>query len=262
MTENINTALGSLEIYAKLILSGLGFMLAAMVIVFVLYRLVSSLVKPTGKFARMVRVAFGAIYVLILLLAISLAAESLGYDVASFTGIGILLVITGAVIVFFLIPFLPRVPFNIGDLVSVRGKMGTVEAITSYQTVLRSFDGRLIYIPNVLTFSTDIENYSSLPNRRIDMAVEVHAHDNLEAGRQLMLDAMLADDRVLADPAPSVFITGMEKGLITLQAYCWVSNANWFSTRDALIVDITSRLQKADDVEPALYEVAVRNIDL
>ncbi|MFK8043098.1 mechanosensitive ion channel family protein [Congregibacter sp.] len=262
MTENIDTALGSLEIYAKLILSGLGFMLAAMVIVFVLYRAVSSFVKPTGKFARMVRVAFGAIYVLILLLAVSLAAESLGYDVASFTGIGILLVITGAVVVFFLIPFLPRVPFNVGDLVSIRGHMGNIEAITSYQTVLRTFDGRLIYIPNVLTFSTDIENYSTVPNRRVDVSIQIHAHDNLEAGRQLMLDAMLSDDRVRADPAPSVFVTNIDKGLVTLQAYCWTTNADWFPTRDALIVDITGRLQRADDVELALYEVAVRNIDL
>ena len=70
-----------------------------MLLVFLLYRLVSSLIKPTGKLARMVLVAFGAIYVLIILLAIMLAAERFGYDVSGIAGIAILVVMVGAVVI-------------------------------------------------------------------------------------------------------------------------------------------------------------------
>ena len=257
MKEELNAALGSLEGWGTLIFSGLGFMLGAMLLVFLLYRLVSSLIKPRGKLARMVQVVFGAVYVLILLLAIMLAAQRFGYDVSGIAGIAILAVIVGAVVVFFAIPFLPRLPFMIGDLVLIRGTMGIVEGITTYQTVLRTFDGRLVYIPNMLVLGSDIQNYSTVPTRRVELVVEIHTTDNVETARQLMVSAMQDDARVLAEPAPAVFVTGLERGVITLAGYCWASNADWFPAQDALIVDIVSRVNAAEGVALVQRELRV-----
>jgi small conductance mechanosensitive channel len=258
--QDMEKTLGSLESYAGLIASGLGFMLGAMLMVFLLYKLVSSVIKPRGKIARMVRVAFGAVYVLILLLAVVLAAENLGYDVSGIAGIAILITMVGAVIVFFAIPFLPRLPFLMGDLILVRGTLGVVESITTYQTVLRTFDGRLVFIPNMLLAGSDIQNYSTVPNRRVDLAVEVHSGDDIEVARQLMLGAMQDDARVLVEPAPSVFVTGLDKGIVTLAGFCWVINADWLATRDALIVDVVTRVNATDNVRLVQRELVVRNL--
>jgi len=257
MTEELKAALGSLEGWGTLIFSGLGFMLGAMLLVFLLYRVVSLLIKPRGKIARMVRVAFGGIYVLILLLAIMLAAQRFGFDVSGIAGIAILSVIVGAVVVFFAIPFLPRLPFKSGDMVSIRGTLGIVEGITTYQTVLRTFDGGVVYIPNMLVLGSDIQNYSTVPVRRIDLTVELHVDDDIEVGRQLMLAAMKAHEQVLGDPEPSVFVTGMEKGIVSLLGLCWVNNADWFSTRDALIVEVVKRTNETDAVRPVLRELTL-----
>ncbi|WOJ97722.1 mechanosensitive ion channel [Congregibacter brevis] len=255
--NDLNTALGSLEGYAKLAVTGLGFMLVAMLVVFLLYRLVSSFVKPRGKIARMVRVAFGALYVMVILLAVMLAAEHLGYDMSGISGIAILVVIVGAVIAFFAIPFLPRLPFMIGDTVTIRGTMGIVDSITTYQTVLRTFDGRLVYIPNMVVLGSDIQNYSTVPVRRVDLTVQLHITDDIALGKQLCLSAMSADDRVLEDPAPAVFVTGMETGIVSLLGLCWVNNADWFATQDALIVSMAKALNDNDGVQPVVRELNV-----
>ncbi|WP_439106035.1 mechanosensitive ion channel family protein [Congregibacter sp.] len=253
----MNESLASLEVYARLIATGLGFLLGAMLIVFLLYKLVTSIIKPEGLAARMVSVAFGAIYVLIIVLAVLLAAEKLNYDVSGFAGIAILLVIVGAVIAFFAILFLPRLPFVIGDTVSIRGTMGVVDGITTYQTILRCFDGRLVYIPNMMMVGSDIQNYSTVPTRRVEVNVDLHVTDDIEVGRQLMLSAIAADERVLSEPAPAVFVTGMESGIISLLGLCWVNNADWFPTRDALIVDIAKRLNQTEGVRPVERELTV-----
>ncbi len=259
MQDQFNAAVASLQGYIGVVANGLGFMLGAMLIVFLLYKLVSSLIRPTGKVARMVQVAFGAVYVMIIVLAVILAAERSGYDVSGFAGIAILAVMVGAVVVFFMIPFLPRLPFTIGDLVTIRGSTGTVDAITTTQTVLRTFDGKLVYIPNVTMLGADIENYSTVPIRRIELKVEVHVDDDIEAGRQLMHTVMRAEERVLADPEPAVFVTGLEKGVVSLLGLCWVANADWFGTRDALIVEVAKGLNSTADVRPVIEEITVHS---
>jgi small conductance mechanosensitive channel len=147
----------------------------------------------------------------------------------------------------------------LGDTVTIRGTMGVVEGITTYQTVLRTFDGRLVYIPNVLVLGSDIQNYSAVPVRRVELHVEVHVDDDIEAARQLMLQAMHAEERVLDDPAPAVFVTGMEQGVVALLGLCWVENADWFGTRDALIVHVARLLRSTEGVRPVVRELTVRH---
>jgi len=145
----------------------------------------------------------------------------------------------------------------IGDMVSIRGTMGIVEGITTYQTVLKTFDGRLVYIPNVIVLGSDIQNYSTVPTRRVDLNVQLHSSDDIELGRSLMLEAMRSDERVLDDPAPAVFVTGLDTGIISLLGLCWVQNADWFPTRDALIVATARRINSSDGVRLVERELRV-----
>jgi small-conductance mechanosensitive channel len=72
-----------------------------------------------------------------------------------------------------------------------------------------------------------------------------------------MMGAMQDDERVLADPAPSVFVTGLDRGIMTLVGYCWVGNADWFATQDALIVEVVSRVNAAEAVALVQRELIV-----
>ena len=237
--DTAQEVLAQLSRYAELVIAGMLIMFGGMIAILLLYRLVASLVRPGGVFARVVKVAFGAIYALILVITILLAAQRLGYNVEGLAGIAILLVIVAAVIVFFLVPFLPRLPFVPGDMVRIRGVMGVVEAITAYQTVLRTFDGQTVYLPSALVMAGDISNYSQIPERRVELSVEVNAADDLARAKALLLEIMNSQETVMADPEPAVFITGVEDGRAGLLALCWVANADWFATRDALWLGVS-----------------------
>jgi small conductance mechanosensitive channel len=91
-----------------------------------------------------------------------------------------------------------------------------------------------------------VRNYSSIPNRRVELNVDIYAGDDIEQARSMLLKLMLGNEHVLVEPAPAVYVTSVTGERASLVAYCWVENANWFGARDALWVEL-SRMIAADD---------------
>ena len=118
--------------------------------------------------------------------------------------------------------------------------------MTTAQIVVRTFDGQTVFIPTPVALSSSVRNYSFIPNRRVEMNVDIYVGDDIEQARSLLLKLMSAHEHVLEDPAPVVYVTGLTGERASLVAYCWVENANWFGTRDALWVAL-SRVIAADD---------------
>jgi small conductance mechanosensitive channel len=257
MKEQLAPLLAQLSGYGGLIASILLVMFGGMLAVFLLYRMANSLIQPGGKYARAMQVGFGALYVMVLLLTILVAAEKIGLPVAGLAPVAILVVIVGAVIVFFILPFLPRLPFVTGDMVQIKDVMGTVEAMTTAQIVVRTFDGQTVFIPTPVALSSSVRNYSTIPNRRVELNVDIYAGDDIEQVRSLLLKLMSAHEHVLKDPAPAVYVTSITGERASLVAYSWVENANWFGTRDALWVALSSAISADDGLNLALPQMDI-----
>ena len=80
-------------------------------------------------------------------------------------------------------------------MVQIRDVMGIVEAMTTAQIVLRTFDGQTVFIPTPVALSSFVRNYSSTPNRRVELNVDIYAGDDIEQARSLLLKLMLAHKR-------------------------------------------------------------------
>ncbi|MEM1112959.1 MAG: mechanosensitive ion channel domain-containing protein [Pseudomonadota bacterium] len=251
--EQLQAILAKFNVWGDVLLSALLAMVGGIVLIFLLYRLVSKVVEPGSKYSRVVKVFFGGVYAMILVITVLVAAEAaLGYDLSGVGGIAMLVVIVGSVLVFFLLPFLPRLPFVPGDMVKIRDMIGTIDAITAYQVVIRTFDGQIVYMPTALAVASPIVNFSHTPNRRVELNLEVTGSSDIERARSIVLELMNNDHRTLADPAPAAFVTGAEDGKVTLFAFAWVANADWFPTRDALFVATVAALNADSTVDLAL----------
>jgi len=66
-----------------------------------------------------------------------------------------------------------RRPLRVGDIVKVKDYMGKVEEINLRDTILRTFQGQTVIIPNKEVFQNPIENFSRLGKRRIDLWIGV-----------------------------------------------------------------------------------------
>jgi len=73
-----------------------------------------------------------------------------------------------------------RRPFKIGDIIEIKDIMGKVTRINLRVTVIETFQGQEVYIPNSDVLQGAIYNFSVLQKRRIDLAVGVSYADDLE----------------------------------------------------------------------------------
>ena len=99
--------------YGSLITDSLYFIIVGILAIFILHKIASKFLYPYLNSTRLIKVAFGTLYVLILVVAVLMTLKGLGFDVKVMGKITILFVLVGAVVSFFLVPFLPRLPFKI-----------------------------------------------------------------------------------------------------------------------------------------------------
>lgn len=242
--------------YGSLVVNSLYFMVVGMLVIFLLYKFANLflgrflILKSRGK--RLKSVIFGTLYVLVFVITALLVLKRLGYDVAAIGQLAILVVLVGAVIAFFLVPFLPKLPFVIGNMVEISGVLGIVNSISTFHTTLRTLDGNNVYIPNALLMASRIVNYHQTPNRRIELKLSVGVDCDLGLSKQFLLEIMCADDRVLSDPAPAVFVTDANAAGVEMLGLCWVVNDAWFPARSDLWLLVVDKFQNDPAVNLSL----------
>jgi small conductance mechanosensitive channel len=111
---------------------------------------------------------------------------------------------------------------------------GRVESVSIFQTVLRGADNQTITLPNSLITASPIVNHTPGDTRRIEILVGIDYDSDIETARTAALDAIRADARVLADPAPAVMVQALGRAGVDLAIVCHVANADFLATRAAL----------------------------
>ncbi len=134
-------------------------------------------------------------------------------------------------------------PFKVGDTVNINNETGTVESVSIFQTQLRGSDNQTIVLPNSLITSESIINLTPDVMRRIELIVGIGYTDDIDAARAIALELMHADERVLAEPAPSVLVYALADNSVNLGIRCHVGNADYFGTK----CELTERIKKGFD---------------
>lgn len=138
-------------------------------------------------------------------------------------------------------PYFPTLPFHIGNVVRIDSLFGKVAAINMYHTHLKTFDGKMVFIPNSRVMKNVVTNYHNTPGRRIKINVRIPYEQDLIKAKQILEAVMIAEPRVLATPRPQVWALNLEGGSVELGARCWTDNKDYWLTRCELIEVIKLR---------------------
>jgi small conductance mechanosensitive channel len=220
--------------YGYIVGDSLSLIVLGMLAVYLLHTLASKFLYPYLPNARLPRVIFGTLYVLVLVMTVLIALKKIGFDTGAIGPVVIVLLLVAAVVIYFLIPFIPRLPFMPGHLIETGGVMGIVDSISSFHTTLRKFDGNIVFLPNALVMASRIQNFSYTPTRRIELKLRLASGCEPESAKARLLAAVVADTRVLAEPAPAIYATGADASGVDLVLYCWASNADLMATQSDL----------------------------
>jgi small conductance mechanosensitive channel len=133
-------------------------------------------------------------------------------------------------------------PFRIGDWIEAQGVAGSVDDIQIFHTVLKTGDNKTVIVPNGSLSNGNIVNYSREGRRRVDINIGIDYASDIKRAREVLL-AVAEDGRVLADPAPVVFVTGLGDNAVNLSLRVWVNTADFWP----VTFDFTERAKERLD---------------
>lgn len=119
-------------------------------------------------------------------------------------------------------------PFTAGDYVEAGGVSGSAQSIGIFTTTMITPDNKTIIIPNSSIISGAIINYSKQPTRRIDMVFGIGYGDDLKKAKQVMIDVLEADSRILKNPAPVVAVSELADSSVNFVVRPWVKSADYW----------------------------------
>jgi small conductance mechanosensitive channel len=141
-------------------------------------------------------------------------------------------------------PYVPSLPFKVGNTIAVGGLVGKVEAVTFLNTRLKTFDGKTIFVPNRMILNDVVNNYHFTGTRQIRISVTISYNDDLLKAKQLLKEILADDPRMLEKPVPSVYVTNLGDDGVGLSARGWVENRNYLKARSDLLEKIKLRFDQ------------------
>ncbi len=124
-------------------------------------------------------------------------------------------------------------PYKVGDYIEVQGQAGYVKEIMLFTTVLETYNGNRVFIPNGGISSSIIDNYTYAGMRRVVWNVSISYGDDIDAARKTILDMLYADTRIMKSPdrrefRPSVVIMEMGESSVNIAARVWVKSDDYW----------------------------------
>jgi small conductance mechanosensitive channel len=146
-------------------------------------------------------------------------------------------------------------PFHSGEYIDAEDTAGTVVEIGLFGTRLRTYDGLYVFVPNSQLWDSRITNFSREKTRMVDIAVGVGYQADIGKARTVLLD-LAEDERVLPDPAPSVFVSALDASAVTMGLRVWVASSNYWAVK-------TEFLERAKiELDNAGIEIPYNKLDI
>ena len=119
-------------------------------------------------------------------------------------------------------------PFKSGDFVEVNGIAGSVADIRFMNTVIKTADNKKVIIPNSHITTNHIINYSAEDTRRVDLMFSISYTDDIQMAKNVILDVVKANSKILSDPEPVVFVNSHDPSSVCLVAKIWCAGKDYW----------------------------------
>jgi small-conductance mechanosensitive channel len=139
-------------------------------------------------------------------------------------------------------------PIQVGDTVETGALIGTVRNIGIRSSVLRTFDGAEVIVPNGNLISAEVTNWT-LSDRRRRMTVSVGVAYGTDPNRviELLLEATDGHDLVDKTPKPYALFLGFGDSSLDFEVRFWTSQYDdWLEIKSQVTIAVNDLLAAAD----------------
>jgi len=231
--ESVSFSTGKQKLTLWTLLQGIAAVMVTVLLALWLSSLIEARLNAATALDRNLRAVFARLSkALLILLAVLIGLPMVGIDLTTLSvfggalgvglGLGLQKIASNYVSGFII---LLDNSIRIGNVITVGSDRGEVTRITTRYTVLRNNAGVEALVPNELLVGSVVQNecYSG-PQVRVPVTVQVAYDTDLEQAMAIMAAAAAAQPRVLAEPAPAVWLKDFADSGINLELGFWVAD--------------------------------------
>lgn len=149
-------------------------------------------------------------------------------------------------------------PIKIGDLIEAQGELGVVKEIEIFTTKLLSPTNKEIIIPNGVLSNGNIVNYSSEGKLRVDLTFGVGYESDIKQTKEVLMNVLTSNPKVLKDPAPSVNVSELADSSINFAVRPWSSVADYWDVYFETHENVKNALDAAGIEIPYPHAVEIK----
>jgi len=124
--------------------------------------------------------------------------------------------------------------FEIGDIIRIGDKTGTVYSIDLLSIKIRTFDNLLIRIPNQTVISTELINVTRFPIYKEDLGKVKSILEEVAKQNPLCLD----------EPAPIIIFQAFAASGIDIQLGVWTERVNYLKVKNSVFQEIKDAFKR------------------
>lgn len=134
-------------------------------------------------------------------------------------------------------------PFDVGDAVEVGGVSGSVDSVNLVNTTIRSWDNKIIIVPNKNVWGQTITNITGADQRRVDMVFGISYDDDVDQALGILEKIVAENELVLDDPEPTIRMHELADSSVNFICRPWAKTSDYW----AVHWDVTRRVKDEFD---------------
>ena len=136
-------------------------------------------------------------------------------------------------------------PFRLGDQITMGSYEGTIKAIRMRDTVLRSYDGRNIIIPNTKLITEVVVNNTANNLLREALTVNIASGADITRAREIFLRVMEKNPAITGRVEPTVFVKNLSDYAVQIEGRFWLDRRR--ANKEAVKSEVAQAVKEAFD---------------
>ena len=135
-------------------------------------------------------------------------------------------------------------PFKVGETVIINNQKGVIDSIQIFSTSIVTPTNELVVIPNSQVVGANIINYTRLPERRLDLVVNVGYDSDIRKVYEVLKQAVDKTSNILTNKEPTIRLDQLDASSMNFNVLVWTTNANYGPVKAELLENIKNGLNE------------------
>jgi small conductance mechanosensitive channel len=135
-------------------------------------------------------------------------------------------------------------PFDVGDSVEVGGVTGKIDSVSLVSTTIRTFDNKVVLVPNRNVWGQVITNASASDTRRVDMIFGIGYEDDTDKAKAILERIVSRHELVLEEPEPVIQLHELADSSVNFICRPWVNTGDYWQVHWDVIQQVKAEFDR------------------